>query len=97
MLWLNHRTVRVAAVVLLGGLGLSACATRGYVDEQIALVNGRIDSVDAKATDAIARADAANRAAQAAATDAQSANQRIDQLGGRIDRLEQMPMRRPRN
>lgn len=87
----------VAAVLVLGGLSLSACATRGYVDEQIATVNSRIDAVDAKAQDAASRADAAGRAAQAAAADAQSANQRIDQLTGRVDRLEQMRPKTPRN
>ena len=91
------RAASVAAVLVLGGLSLSACATRGYVDEQIAGVNTRIDAVDAKASDAIQRADAAGRTAQTAATDAQTANQRLDQLTARVDRLEQMPAKTPRN
>lgn len=92
------RAARLAAVLLLGGLGLSACATRGYVDEQIAAVNARINAVDAKASDAIQRADAANAAAQAAATDARTASQRIDQLTTRVDTVEQQSVRRrPRN
>src|SRR5690348_5333714 len=66
-------SLRTAAIVVLGGLSLSACATREYVDEQIAAVNTRVSSVDAKASDAIARADAANAAAQAAANDARTA------------------------
>jgi outer membrane murein-binding lipoprotein Lpp len=78
----------------VGGLSLSACATREYVDKQIATVNGRVDSVDAKASDAIQRADAANAAAQAAAGDARTANQRLDQLTPRVDSLEQQ--RRPK-
>jgi hypothetical protein len=106
MSWLQNRTtsVRLAVALVLGGLSLSACATKDYVNEQIATVNMRVDAVDAKATDAIARADAANTAAQganaaaqAAATDARTANQRLDQLGARVDTLEQMPKKRPRH
>lgn len=90
-------SVRLALLLAVGGLSLSACATREYVDEQIAGVNSRIDAVDARAQDAGRRADAAAAAAQQAGTDAQSANQRIDQLTGRVDQLEQARMRTPRN
>lgn len=85
------------AVVVVGGLSLSACATRGYVDEQIATVNARIDTVDRKATDAMARADAANAAATAAGNDARNANSRLDQLTTRVDTMEQSRARTPRN
>jgi outer membrane murein-binding lipoprotein Lpp len=97
MPWLkNHAaSARVVAVILVGGLGLSACATQDYVDQQIAGVNSRIDQLDARVQTATQRADAANAAAQAAATDARTANQRIDQLGGRVDRLEQTPAAPP--
>jgi hypothetical protein len=97
MRWLKKHaaSARVVAIIALGGLGLSACATQGYVDERIAAVNTRIDQVDARVTAATQRADAAaqsaqaaNQAAQAAATDARSANQRLDQVGGRVDQLE---------
>jgi len=88
-------SVRLASVLLVGGLALSACATTEYVDQQIATVNGRIDTVDAKAQDAIQRADAANAAAQAAAGEAQNANQRLDQLTGRVGSLEQAAAARP--
>lgn len=107
MSWLkNHAaSARVVAVIMLGGLGLSACATNGYVDEQIAAVNSRIDQVDGRAQAAAQRAEAANTAAQsasssaaaansaaqAAATDARTANQRLDQMGGRVDALEKPP------
>lgn len=95
----SKTTTRLAtvAVVVLGGLSLSACATRGYVDEQIAAVNARIDSVDRKATDAMARADAANSAVTAAANDARNANSRLDQLTTRMDTMEQSRARTPRN
>ena len=95
--------IPVAAVLVVAGLGLSACATEKYVDEHIAVVNGRIDGVDAKASDAIRRADAANAAAQAAqstasaaASDAARANSRIDSLTSRVDTLEAERVKKPR-
>ena len=104
MTWLKNHTavVWVVPALLLGGLSLSGCATEKYVDEHIAVVNTRIDSVDAKAQDAIQRADAANSAAQAAASaaqaaaaDARTANQRLDQISPRVDSLEQQRMAAP--
>jgi len=98
MTWLKNRnsSVWLASALLLGGLGLSGCATEKYVDEHIATLSTRVDAVDAKAQDAIQRADAANSAAQAAAAaaqaaagDARTANQRLDQLTPRVDTLEQ--------
>jgi len=93
-------TLKLATVMVLGGLCLSACATEKYVNEQIATVNHRVDAVDAKASDAIQRADAANTAAQAAAASAQQANQRLDALTPRVDAVEQhmaAQAKRPRN
>ena len=81
------RSVWLTSALVLGGLSLSACATQGYVDEQIATVNSRIDGVDAKASDAIQRADAANGAAQSAAASAQQANQRLDAMEARANGL----------
>ena len=96
---IKTKTLAHVAIVAFGGLGLSACATTDYVDEQIAAVNQRIDGVDAKASQAASAAASAQAAAQAAATDAQNANRRLDQLTGRVDRLEQAAtaQRRPRN
>ena len=80
------------AMVAAGGLSLSACATTEYVDEQIALVNARVDGVEANLATTTSTANAA-------AADAQNANRRLDQLTGRVDRLEQAAaaQRRPRN
>jgi len=80
------------AMVAAGGLSLSACATTEYVDEQIALVNTRIDGVEANLATTTSTANAA-------AADAQNANRRLDALTGRVDRLEQAAaaQRRPRN
>ncbi len=96
---MTTRTLANVALAAAGVLSLSACATTDYVDEQIAAVNQRIDGVEATAQQASTAAAAAQAQAQAAATDAQNANRRIDQLTGRVDRLEQAAaaQRRPRN
>jgi hypothetical protein len=95
----------IAAALVLGALSLSACATKDYVDEQIAAVNGHINAVDAKATEAGQKADAAAAAAQAAQSTASTAeaaatqaNQRLDALTPRVDALEQhVAKKRARN
>jgi outer membrane murein-binding lipoprotein Lpp len=88
--------LRMAAVIVLGGLSLSACATN--YDAEFAAINSRISAVDAKATDALQRADAANAAAAAAAADARNANTRLDALTTRVDVIEQQGIsRQPRN
>ena len=99
---MTKKSLVTAAVLTLGGLGLSGCATTDYVDEQIAAVNARIDGVDARVSQNAQAAAAAQSTAQAAAADAQNANRRIDALTGRVDRLEQQAAaaaaaRRPRN
>lgn len=81
--------VRNASIALLATLSLGACATRQYVDEQIAGSNSRVEAVDQRVQSAVQRSEAA-------ATEARTANQRIDQLEGRVNRLEQAPVRRPR-
>ena len=96
---ITRKRLANVAVVALGGLSLGGCATTEYVDEQIATVNTRIDTVEANLAQTTSTANAAQAQAQAAATDAQNANRRLDQLTGRVDRLEQaaVAQRRPRN
>jgi outer membrane murein-binding lipoprotein Lpp len=92
---------KLAPVVLIlaGSLGLGGCATKGYVNDQIATVNQRIDALDSRlqATDGTAKQALAE--AQAASGQAQQNSQRIDQLNMRADAIEQrlQQRRRPRN
>lgn len=78
-----------AALIVIGSLALGGCASKGYVRDQIAAVNQRIDALDAKigATDATAKQ--AQSDAQGAAGAAQNNAQRIDQLNARVDGVEQ--------
>lgn len=77
------------AVVLAGALGLGGCATKGFVRDQVAAVNQRVDALDAKlqATDGTAKQ--ALTEAQAASGQAQNNGQRLDQLTSRVDGVEQ--------
>lgn len=89
MLWQKNSTLRTAAFIGLAGLSLTACATREYVDTQVSGATTRIEALEARVNEVATRADGA-------ATEARTANQRIDQMEGRVTRLEQAPARRPR-
>jgi septal ring factor EnvC (AmiA/AmiB activator) len=104
--WMQMSKTALRATVLMAAVvGLSGCATRGYVDEQIATVNQRIDGVDARqqATDTRlqsveATANNALTEARSASGQAQNATGRLDQLNARVDSLDQrMQQRTPRN
>lgn len=91
---MNSRTNRKAgALVVAGlavaGLGLSGCATRAYVDEQVAVVDARVTALEG-------RVSTAQQGADAAGADARRANDRLDALEGRVTTLEQRPLRTPR-
>ena len=91
----------VAAMAVLGGLSLSACVTREYVDQRIDEVNTHLSAVDAKASAADQKADQALGAAQAAQAGLAQTNQRIDSLTATVNGLQQAPpppppARRPR-
>lgn len=89
---MTTKSFATLVMVTVSGLGLGGCVSQGYVDEQIATVNQRIDALEANLQQT-------NSVAQAAAGDAQNANRRIDQLTARVDRLEQAAaaQRAPRN
>jgi outer membrane murein-binding lipoprotein Lpp len=74
----------VVGVAVLGGLSLSACATKDYVDQRISEVNTRISAVDQKADQALSTA-------QAAQATASQNSQRIDQLTATVNNLQQTP------
>ena len=58
--------VWIAAALVAGGIAVSGCATEKYVDEHVAAVNGRVDTVSA-------HADAVDKTSQEALQRAQSA------------------------
>lgn len=77
------------AVILVGSVGLGGCATKGFVRDQIATVNQRIDGLDSRLQQTDATAKQALAEGQAASGQAQQNAQRIDQLNGRVDGVEQ--------
>lgn len=98
---MSQSLTRIApvALILAGSLTLGGCATKGYVNEQIATVNQRIDALDTRLQTTDGTAKAAQAEAQAASGQAQNNSQRIDQLNARVDGVEQQlqQKRRPRN
>ena len=98
-----RRSFAIAALTMVSGIGLSGCATTEYVDEQIALVNGRVSALEARVNEVSNTANSALQGAQAAAGEAQRANLRIDELSGQVQGLDQRvttletSRRRPRN
>lgn len=77
------------ALILIAGVGLSGCATKGFVREQIAVVNTRIDGMDGRLRTVEGTSGQALAQAQAAAGQAQQNGQRLDQLTGRVDGIDQ--------
>jgi len=92
-----------AVVIMVGALGLGGCATKGYVRDQIAPLNQRMDAIEAKLQNTDATAKQALSEAQAASQAAQNNGQRLDQLNSRVDGIEQRMRenenrrKRPRN
>ena len=84
------------ALILIAGVGLSGCATKGFVREQIATVNTRIDGMDGRLRTVEGTSGQALAQAQAAAGQAQQNGQRIDQINGRVDGMEQQLQQRQR-
>lgn len=91
------------AALLIGAVGLSGCATKSFVREQIAPVSQRVDALEVRLQETDGTAKAALAEAQAASATAQQQGQRLDQIGGRVDGVEQRLQaqenrgKRPRN
>jgi outer membrane murein-binding lipoprotein Lpp len=77
------------AMIAIGGVSLGGCATKGFVREQIATVNTRIDGLDGRLRTVEGTSGQALTQAQAASAQAQQNSQRIDQINGRVDGLDQ--------
>lgn len=92
-----------AMVILVAGIGVSGCATKGYVRDQIAPVSQRVDALETRLQETDATAKSALAEAQAASGAAQNNGQRLEQLNGRVDGVEQRLQaqerrpKRPRN
>ena len=94
---LPRKSIATVAMVIVGGLSLSACATEDYVDKHIAVVNDRVSALEGRVTTVEQTAQQANATAQSAAAAAQNANQRLDQRTSRVDGIEQqLASKRPR-
>ena len=78
-----------AVLLLVGAAGLSGCATKSFVREQIAPVSQRVDTLEARLQETDGTAKAALAEARAASGQLQSNGQRLDQLTGRVDGVEQ--------
>ena len=90
-------------VIMAGGIGLSGCATKSFVREQIAPVSQRVDVLETRLQETDGVAKAALAEAQSASQQAQNNGQRLDQLNGRVDGMDQRMQaqerrgKRPRN
>ncbi|WP_421934725.1 OmpA family protein [Phenylobacterium sp.] len=58
------RTAALGGVLLAAAVATSGCATKGFVRDQVAVVDGRVTQVDGKAGEALSRANAAHKLAE---------------------------------
>jgi peptidoglycan-associated lipoprotein len=58
------RTSALTGALLLLGVASSGCATKGFVRDQVAVVDGRVTQVDGRAGEALNRANAAHKLAE---------------------------------
>ncbi len=86
---LSFSKYTAVAIIMVGSTGLGGCATKGFVRDQIATVNTRIDGMDGRLRTVEGTSGQALAQAQAASGQAQQNGQRIDQINGRVDGLEQ--------
>lgn len=77
---------KLAAVALFATLS-AGCATKGYVNEQVAQAKSAADSAQATASAASSKADAAGSAANEALAAAKAAQQCCVDTNEKIDRM----------
>lgn len=82
---------KLAAVALFATLA-SGCATKGYVNEQVAKAQSAADSAQAAASAASSKADAASATANDALAAAKAAQQCCVDTNEKIDRMFQKSM-----
>ncbi len=58
------RTSALTGALLLLGVASSGCATKGFVRNEVAVVDGRVTQVDGRAGEALNRANAAHKLAE---------------------------------
>lgn len=58
------RTSALTGVILLAAVATSGCATKGFVRNEVAVVDGRVTQVDGRAGEALNRANAAHKLAE---------------------------------
>lgn len=58
------RTSALTGAVLLAAVATSGCATKGFVRDQVAVVDTRVTQVDGRAGEALSRAQAAHKLAE---------------------------------
>src|SRR5690348_15180659 len=68
----------LAAAVAVAGLTVSACATEAYVDEHLAAMNTKVESVDSHVNDVSGQVAAVNTRVASVDSKAQAARGRAD-------------------
>jgi len=58
------RTAAIGGVLMAAAVATSGCATKGFVRDQVAVVDSRVTQVDGKAGEALSRANAAHKLAE---------------------------------
>ncbi|MGQ3018677.1 OmpA family protein [Phenylobacterium sp.] len=58
------RSAATVSVLVMAGLVASGCATKGFVRDEVAVVDGRVTQVQGTAGEALARANAAHKLAE---------------------------------
>ncbi|MDP1642220.1 MAG: OmpA family protein [Phenylobacterium sp.] len=60
----SHRSAATVSVLVMAGLVASGCATKSFVRDEVAVVDGRVTQVQGTAGEALERANAAHKLAE---------------------------------